>query len=302
MTGCHPLSAFLPVFVALALALTALPDSALAGGLPSPLSDSPNGPLHVMVDPGHGGSDTGASRGDIKESEIALKVSLKLVELLKQDPRFKVSMTRTTDHKVALAKRVQMAENANADLFLSIHLNSSPEPRVHGTEIYFQNQLPADEEALYLVSREHVEDDGQNIDEKDGDSLKALDSVKSEPISMRTDLKRILEDLHRNHRIVVSSELGKTLLENLVSKSANPHSANRSIRQAPFHVVSYITIPSVLVELGFITHPQEGPQLAKTERQTELARSLYDGLVKFKETVDNQARQTLKLQALASPK
>lgn len=271
----------------LALALAA--DSAHAN-MPSPLSDSPNGPLRVTIDPGHGGSDTGASRGHLKESEIALKVSLKLAELLKQDPRFNVSLTRSDDHKVTLSRRVKIAEDAKSDLFISVHLNSSTESRAHGTEIYFQNQLPADEEAMYLVSREH-EDDETMAPTAD------TAAAKNEPLSTKTDLKRILEDLHRNHRIATSSEIGKTLLDTLIAKGAGQKLGSRAIRQAPFHVVSYTTVPSVLVELGFITNPQEGPRLAQADYQNELARTLYEGLAKFKETVDKDARETLKSQA-----
>ena len=234
-------------------------------------------PLHVMIDPGHGGSDTGAARGSLKESEIALKVSLLLAENLKRDPRFKISMTRTKDQKLTLSRRTQIAHDAGADLFVSIHINSSTDPRAHGTEIYFQNQLPADEEALYLVSREH---EGDEISETNA-------PAKADPISTKTDLKRILEDLHRNHRIQSSSELGKTLLETLVDKGAGQRLGSRAIRQAPFHVVSYIDIPSVLIELGFITHAQEGPRLAQESYQKELARVLADGLTRFKERVDN---------------
>lgn len=242
-----------------------------------------NQPLHIMIDPGHGGSDIGASRGNLKESEIALKVALQLADILKSDPRFKVSLTRTNDHKVPLAKRVTLAEQAKADLFMSIHLNSSTDSRAHGTEIYFQNQLPADEETLYLLGLENEGTENGGIPPK-----------KDEPISAKTDLKRILEDLHRNHRIQVSGELSKTLLDTLIAKAGGQKFGSRAIRQAPFHVVSYIAIPSVLVELGFITHPQEGPRLASQAYQKSLATSIAEGLQHFKDAVDAES-------SLASP-
>ncbi len=253
-------------------------------------------PLHVMLDPGHGGADAGASRGALKESVIALKVAQQVSELLKKDARFKVSMTRVTDRKVSLSRRTRLAEDFKADLFVSIHLNSSPDPRVRGTEIYFQNQLPADEEALFLVGREH---EHESADEAEEGSSKT--PSKSEPLSTRTDLKRILEDLDRNHRIQTSSELGKTLLGAWLEAQLGHKAGTRSIRQAPFHVVSNINIPSVLVELGYVSNPQEGARLASADHQKELARALYEGLVKFKETVDNDQAENLKSQSLAVP-
>lgn len=243
-------------------------------------------PLHIMIDPGHGGSDTGAARGAVKESEIALKVSLKLAEVLRTDPRFKVSLTRTTDRKVALETRTRLAQEAGADLFLSVHLNSSTDSRARGMEVYFQNQLPADEEAMFLVSREHEEDSVTTPSA----------SEKPEPLSARADLKRILEDLHRNHRIYNSSQLAKVLIETL----AENHSRGRhQIRQAPFQVVQNIEIPSVLVELGFITNPSEGAQLIREDYQSALAQGLFSGLTKYKETVDKQVAEKIKLQASA---
>ena len=239
-------------------------------------------PLHVMIDPGHGGHDTGAVKGSLRESVIALKVSQQLADLLRKDPRFKVSMTRTSDQRVSLEKRTELAHEKKADVFVSIHLNSNKDPRARGTEIYFQNQVPADEEALFLASRENEEEGGQA-------SAVAREAPKGEALSPRTDLKNILDDLRRNHRITASSDLSKQLIE---TWSVQPKS--KHIRQAPFYVVSEINIPSILVELGFLTHPQEGPQLGQAAYQAQLARNLYSGLVKYKERVDNSSRENLK--------
>jgi N-acetylmuramoyl-L-alanine amidase len=232
--------------------------------------------LHVMIDPGHGGVDVGAARGNIKESEIALKVSLLLADMLKSDARFRVSMTRTKDAYVSLGDRTRMAKDLNADVFVSIHVNSSQDPRARGKEFYFQNQLPADEEALFLASRENLESDSAE---------EAAANNQVEALSSNSDLKRILEDLNRNYRIVSSSQLSKKLLESWTSLGP-PQRGSRAIRQAPFRVVSDINIPSVLVELGFLTHPQERQRLVDSDYQKTLAKSLHDGLIQFKETMD----------------
>lgn len=244
--------------------------------------------LHVMIDPGHGGADHGASRGTLKESAIALRVSENLAEYLKQDSRFKVSLTRTSDQRLSLESRTQMALDSRADVFVSIHLNSSRDSRARGKEIYFQNQLPADEEATFLASREN---------ESEETNAPATSSPKPEALSSKTDLKLILEDLHRNQRIVSSSHLSRILVENWSRVARVETSAgHRPIRQAPFKVVTDIHIPSVLIELGFLSHPVEGVLLSKAEYQQELARGIYNGLVKYKETVDKNRRENLKSQ------
>jgi N-acetylmuramoyl-L-alanine amidase len=250
--------------------------------------------FHVLIDPGHGGADTGAVRGGIKEAEISLRVSLKLAEILRRDDRFKVSMTRETDKRLSLPARAEIAKRSQADLFLSVHCNSSTDSRAQGREFYFQNQLPADEEGLYLANKEN---DESETGDKTGDSAKDSDVADSgesvhEKISAKTDLKLILEDLRRNYRIHASSALSKIMYENWM-ESALPHHGSRVIRQAPFYVVSKVSMPSVLVELGFITHAIEGPRLARADFQDQLAKSLYDGLLKYKETIDKDRAGTL---------
>jgi N-acetylmuramoyl-L-alanine amidase len=236
-------------------------------------------PLHILVDPGHGGADSGAVRGSLKESVIALKVSKILAEMLKKDGRFTVTMTRETDRRLELDQRTQIAKDVKADVFLSIHLNTNSDPRVHGEEFYFQNQLPADEDMLYLANREN--------ERQDDDATHANDKLSSE-----TDVRVILEDLGRNHRIRSSGDLSKVLFENWAVANGKKI-ASRSIRQAPFRVVSKVNIPSVLCELGFLSNPVEGPKLNEPNYQTALAKSLYDGLVKFKETMDKDPERAL---------
>src|SRR4051812_19193779 len=88
-----------------------------------------NQPIHILIDPGHGGSDDGAIRGKVREATIALKVSQKLAGYLKNDPRFDVSMTRETDEAVPLPERTKIAALENVDLYLSVHANASSDPR-----------------------------------------------------------------------------------------------------------------------------------------------------------------------------
>lgn len=277
--------------------------------------------FHVLIDPGHGGIDTGTVHGKYKESEIALKVSLMLAEELRKDPRFQVSLTRTIDKTLTLKQRTDLAKALHPDLYLSIHLNSSSDKRAQGEEFYFQNQLPVDEESLFLANEENEESksesasSAENLDSKSAGASAgpqnastasaSPDTHSSDSLSAASDVKRIIEDLNRNHRVRASSELAKTLLENWgvgrspasftgtgsstgASSSSSAKTNHHAIRQAPFFVVSLVTMPSVLVELGFLSHPQESARLAQPEHQRAMAKSLVAGLLKFKETVDKE--------------
>src|SRR5689334_16355568 len=114
--------------------------------------------LHVIVDPGHGGVDHGTTHKDARESEITLDVAKRLVKKLQATHKFKATLTRSDDHLIGLVTRVKIAEKAKGDVFLSIHVNSSPEAKARGAEFYFQNQLTADDEAMYLAHKENESD------------------------------------------------------------------------------------------------------------------------------------------------
>ena len=228
-------------------------------------------PIRVMIDPGHGGYDSGAVRGSTKESDIALKVSRLLRDKLSHDSSFLVDMTRSTDKNISLNARVKMAERAHSDLFLSIHLNTNPDPRAKGVELYFQNHLPPDEETFFLAASE-------NRNESPSEAVNPVASA-DEP-TKKNDIASIIEDLERNHRLVTSHDLSVQLL-----KAWNPSHHNISIRQAPFHVVSRTTIPAVLVELGFISNPKEAEKLNTEAYQAEIADKIYQGLLLYKSSL-----------------
>jgi len=220
--------------------------------------------LHVVVDPGHGGSDNGAVHSGLKESEVVLNVSRLLADQLKSDPRFKVTLTRTTDEFLTLEERTKIALHARGDIFLSIHANASQDQRARGVEFYFQNHLPPDQESLFLASTENRSEKQESTSEN------------SLP-HKHPEVSAILEDLGRQKRMQMSQKLS----EKLFSSWKNTQSG--VIRQAPFFVVSQNQLPSVLIELGFITNPREAEKLKKTSHQKEIADRLYSGLVEFYE-------------------
>lgn len=232
-------------------------------------------PLHVMIDPGHGGTDTGAVRGKAREAEIALKVGTYLKTLLEQDSNYQASLTRTTDKNLSLQERVELAEELKADLFLSIHANAASDRRARGVEFYFQNHLPADEETLFLAATENKVAKSN-----------ALENQNTQDPTKKNDVLSIVEDLKRTHRMVSSHKLSKKLL--MAWEETNPEIKNNSniIRQAPFYVVSRANMPSVLIELGFLTNPKEADRLINPEYQKEIAQKIYRGLQKYKDLMD----------------
>lgn len=221
-------------------------------------------PLKIVIDPGHGGVDDGAVRGKLREAEIALKISNELANQLRAK-NHNVILTRQSDKGVSLKARTDLAEKEKAELFISIHANASEDVRAKGVEFYFQNQLPADEEAAFLASKENqaiAHDSHSTV----GDS----------------DVAQILADLQRNYKLQSGFEFSRVLAE---TWSINGTKRNRMIRQAPFYVISQTTMPSVLVEVGFVSHKAEGPLLTTQTHQREIATQIAKAVDSFSEQI-----------------
>lgn len=221
-----------------------------------------------MVDPGHGGTDGGATRGKVREADVALAVSKRVAELLDKDKRFKVTLTRKEDETVPLSRRSGLAKKVNGDLFISIHLNSAIDTRAKGAEFYFQNQLPPEEESLFLANKEN---------EADTETVNEIASPRSHTV------QTIIDDMQKTYELIIS----RTLALELKRRWSIDHGVTSStVKQGPFHVISNVPMPSLLIELGFLSHQKEGPWLAKEETQQELAQSIYKGIVNLKEKMD----------------
>jgi N-acetylmuramoyl-L-alanine amidase len=231
--------------------------------------------MRVMIDPGHGGSDSGAVRGSIREAELALKVSQLVKSLLEKNPEFTVALTRTEDVNLSLQQRVSVAEKSQADVLVSLHTNAATDPRAKGFEIYFQNHLPADEDLMFLANVEN-----QLVTPNDHNN-------SNEDPSKKGDIAAIVEDLKRSYRMQASHLLTKQISSFWTRGNSSP------IRQAPFFVLAKSTMPSVLIELGFISNPKESEKLSKPEYQKEIAERIYKGLVQYKELMDKGQRQSL---------
>jgi N-acetylmuramoyl-L-alanine amidase len=231
--------------------------------------------LTIMIDPGHGGKDKGTMKNGVFESNITLAVSRALVGLLKKDQRFHVLLSREEDTTVSLYRRAQMAKTNRADIFLSIHVNSSPDLRAKGAEFYFQNQLAPDQESMFLAHKENVAEEGEKVEPITYDYL---DKNNYAP-----EVAAILSDLLDGDRVLKSSELSKSLKLNW---RGTRKSKNNSVRQAPFYVLNQMRTPSTLVELGFMTNADDYAELNSPATQAKMAEDLYHGLVAYKESID----------------
>lgn len=245
------------------------------------LTASPAKALHIVIDPGHGGTDNGAVYGKTKESDLVLLVSQKLKILLEKNSDFKVSLTRINDVGLSLPARVKFAEERKADLFVSMHANAALDSRARGIEFFFQNSLPPDEESLFLASQENqISTDSSDLYQISG----------GDDLSRAGDVAAIIEDLKRQHRMHESLRFSYTLTR---SWNEAPRSTSVTIKQAPFYVISKTSMPAVLVEIGFLSNPQELRQLTNNQYQQDIAQKIYSALVSYKEKIDKHTTQTL---------
>lgn len=230
-------------------------------------------PMTVIVDPGHGGVDDGAVVKHHKEAEITMSVGRYLFEMLQKDSRFRAVLTRKSDRGISLSERAKLARTRKADVFLSIHVNSSPDPRARGAEFYFQNQLPPDEETMLLAHRENSTD-----------SVSA--PIPYEFLSKNSyphDVSTIIGDLLDSDRVLRSSQLSKALK---LHWRGSRKSKTNSIRQAPFYVLNQMSVPSSLIELGFLTNVADLEELTDPGQQKRMAEDIYQGIKAYKELID----------------
>jgi len=173
------------------------------------------GVRRIVIDPGHGGKDPGATAFGLQEKDIVLKVAKKLAEILRQRHGYEVSLTREDDVYLELEERTAMANTRQADLFLSIHVNAHPSPKVKGIETFFLN-LATNEEAMRVAARENA--------------------TSSHNIS---DMQGILADLMKNSKIEESSRLAGFVQENMVQGLRHARYIPKSlgVKQAPFYVL-----------------------------------------------------------------
>jgi len=220
----------------------------------------------VVIDPGHGGHDHGThGSSGLLEKDLVLDVSQRLGALLAKRLNTEVIYTRTDDTYIPLEQRTQIANDARADLFLSIHANSSPYRSVAGIETYYLN-FTTSRSALDVAARENAG-------------------------SRRTlfDLQDVLQKIALKDKIDESREFAAKVDSALYGLSAknNPGGRNRGVKKAPFIVLIGAQMPSVLAEIGFLTNSGDEALLRKPEYRQKVAEALYKGIAAYANTLSH---------------
>lgn len=218
----------------------------------------------IVIDPGHGGTESGA-RGKLGslEKDITLDIALRLKEIISRNMAYRVILTREEDIDVPLDTRAAIANNNRADLFVSIHVNSSYRQNAHGSEVFFLSLNATDEEARRLA---YLENNSSELDRKIADP------------ENEEDIKMILWDMAQTAYLKQSSLLAERIQREL---NTLLNTANRGIKQAPFKVLTGVACPAVLVEVAFISNEDEERKLLTEEFQTKVAEAIYRGIQDF---------------------
>jgi N-acetylmuramoyl-L-alanine amidase len=217
----------------------------------------------VVLDPGHGGHDAGThGPSGLTEKDLVLDVSQRLAGLIEDRMGSEVLLTRSDDTYVSLEGRTKIANEAKADLFLSIHANSSPVKSVTGVETYYLN-FTTSRSALDLAARENAPAESSIF-----------------------DLKDVLEKIALKDKIDESREFASRLQTSLFTLTkASAAGKNRGIKKAPFVVLIGAQMPSVLAEIGFLTNSNDEALMRKTEHRQKIAEALYKGIAAYAESL-----------------
>jgi N-acetylmuramoyl-L-alanine amidase len=219
----------------------------------------------IVVDPGHGGSQDGAVGPDgTREKTLTLQISRRLRAELQAKLGASVTLTRDSDADLLLAERVAVANARRPDLFISVHANSMPTVRarnqVNGIETYFLSASASGVDAARIADRENAE--GAALVTRPGSDILAF----------------ILADLQRTEAHGDSSRLAYAIQKALVGATG---ATDRGVHQAPFYVLNGLQAPAVLVEVGYISHPEESRRLGDRAYQERLVHGIVEGVRQF---------------------
>ena len=211
----------------------------------------------IVIDAGHGGHDPGSSgRNGLQEKDLVLDVALRLQKLIRAELGAEVIMTRATDVFIPLEERTAIANSRGADLFLSIHANSSRNPGARGIETYF----------LSFAQDSHAE------------AVAARENAVSE--ATMKDLQNLVKAIALNSKIDESRDFAASVQEAMVDgiQGVAPEVQNRGVRTAPFYVLIGANMPSVLAEISFVSNPRDEKLLGTPEHRDLIAESLLTGV------------------------
>lgn len=221
----------------------------------------------VVIDPGHGGHDPGASGHGLKEADLTLDIALRLEKLLQEEAGIDVVLTRRSNVYVPLEERTAIANRENADLFLSIHANASRNTAAHGVETYY----------LSFAST------------PDAEAVAARENSASE--RAMHNLPDIIKAIALNNKLDESRDLASMVQESMVTRLRRSHKTlrNLGVKKAPFVVLIGAGMPSVLAEISFLTNRQEAQLLKTASYKQKIAESLHEAVMKYRRALKRQS-------------
>ena len=225
----------------------------------------------IVIDPGHGGKDPGTVAKGLTEAALTLDVALRLEKLLQKELGVEVVLTRRTDVFVPLEERTAIANRTSADLFLSIHANSSRNDTAKGIETYFLS-FASSPEAEAVAAREN--------------------SASEREMHQLPD---IIKAIALNNKLDESRDLAGMVQDSLVTnlKRTNKDIRSRGVKKAPFVVLIGAAMPSVLAEISFITNKQELQLLKTSAYKDKIAQSLYAAVLRYRRSLKGAAATTV---------
>jgi N-acetylmuramoyl-L-alanine amidase len=220
----------------------------------------------IVIDAGHGGHDDGTiGANGVLEKDVVLDVALRLATLVQSRLGAEVVLTRSDDTFVPLTERTAIANEHKADLFLSIHANSSPAPAVAGTETFLLN-LNSSPGAIGVAARENAGSD-KSVGE----------------------LRDLVQSIAQNDKIAESQNFAATIQSSIFMQAAKSNTAahDRGVKRAPFVVLIGARMPSVLAEIGFLSNPRDESNLNKADYRQKIAESLYRGIAQYSQSLSH---------------
>ncbi len=237
-----------------------LEDTATAAGRPRQSPEQAH--RTIVIDPGHGGLETGAvgSLGS-KEKDITLPLSRMLKSIIERNLAYRVVLTRDRDVDVPLERRAAIANNERAFLFISLHANGFQGRQARGAETFFLSLNATDEEARRLA---YLENNSSELEEIGAGG--------------EDDIMMILWDMAQANYLKQSSQLAELIQNELNTLGGT---LNRGVKQAPYKVLTGVACPAVLVEVAFLSNPDEERKLVTAGFQSAVAQAIYSGLAKY---------------------
>ena len=223
----------------------------------------------IVIDAGHGGHDSGTlGAGGIEEKDVVLDVALRLGKLLHDRLGAEIVYTRADDTFIPLETRTAIANKAQADLFISVHANSSEDASARGVEVYYLN-FTSDPEAMEVASRENA--------------------VSTQSVHQLSDL---VKKIALKDKIDESRELAEDVDQSLYGglEKGNGGLKNRGVKKAPFVVLIGANMPSILAEISFVTNPTDADELRRPEYRERVAESLYAGVARYAKAINGVKR------------